>query len=75
MLKYKTKQIRGSKPLQKPKRVTDRCRTCMYRTYISSNTLACYYAVIAGQPRGCPPGDECDKYIKGAMVPCAKRRQ
>ena len=54
-------------------RVSQRCRTCIYRTWLGGGNakrdyLACYYIIREGKPRGCPAGDQCDKYIKGAII-------
>ena len=49
-----------------------RCRTCKYRISLSSGeglaNIACGYILVAKQSRGCNPGDECTKYIKGKKV-------
>lgn len=53
-------------------RVTDRCRTCVYRTWIGAgkilDNLACYYTGNTGEARGCPAGDQCTKYVKGEAL-------
>lgn len=45
--------------------VTERCRSCIYyRTNSTghSGLPTCDYILIEGHRRGCPAGDECDKY-------------
>lgn len=46
-----------------------RCRTCRYRISFSAGencaNIACGYILVAKQSRGCNPGDECTKYVKG----------
>lgn len=43
-----------------------RCKNCRYasRDYVSGDQtlMICNYILIAGVPRGCPPGDGCDKW-------------
>lgn len=41
---------------------------CIYRSSIESgHTPICYYAVLAGEPRGCKIS-ECDKYVAGEKI-------
>lgn len=58
---------------QESSRVTNKCRSCIYRTYMGAGrtmeNLACYYAAITEEVRGCPAGDQCTKYVKGAPLP------
>lgn len=57
---------------QKTPRVTARCRKCIYRTWLGGGRtlshLACYYVVLTKEPRGCPAGDQCTKYVKGPAL-------
>lgn len=57
---------------QETSRVTNRCRSCIYRTYMGvgkiMENLACYYIVHTHETRGCPAGDQCTKYAKGAPL-------
>lgn len=54
-------------PRKKIAKCTMRCKKCKYHTYLSSgsNFLACGYILDKLQRRGCPAGDECDKYEEG----------
>ena len=47
-----------------------RCKTCVYRTYVSvaPYDVACYYAVVVGHRRPCPAGKECTEYKKGRAL-------
>lgn len=47
--------------------VSERCNTCTHVAYLSileqgSNIPCCLYILDTGKARGCPAGDECDKY-------------
>ena len=42
--------------------VTERCKGCIYSGEILFGEPCCDYILITGKPRGCPAGDECDKY-------------
>ena len=54
--------------------VTKRCKSCIYyRTNSTGHTgmPTCDFILIEGHSRGCPAGDECDKYTRS--VKSAKR--
>ena len=53
---------------QKEPPISKRCSTCKYRSSISGRTDGCLYILATGHRRGCPAGDECDKYEKGEEV-------
>lgn len=44
------------------------CSGCEYHReirYLSGGSVrGCMYMAMTGQPRGCPPGPRCNKYIK-----------
>lgn len=43
----------------------ERCENCKFSLIDRSSRVRsyqCNYIVVTGNPRGCPPGDECDKY-------------
>lgn len=42
--------------------VTERCEKCKYKGEVMFWEPCCDYILIAGKSRGCPAGDECDKY-------------
>ena len=42
--------------------VTKRCEKCKYKGEILFGEPCCDYILIAGKSRGCPAGDECNKY-------------
>ena len=48
--------------------VSNRCSTCMYKSSTFGKTDGCIYILATGHRRGCPAGDECDKYEKGEEV-------
>jgi len=56
-----------TKKYTKKSRCTPRCKTCKYHTYLSKGHafLACGYILDTLKRRGCPAGDECDKYEQG----------
>lgn len=56
-----------TKKYTKESKCTKRCATCKHHTFLSSgqNFLACGYILDTRKRRGCPAGDECDKYEKG----------
>lgn len=44
-----------------------RCRSCKHSAMMTGRDhtapeLACLYILDEGEPRGCPAGDDCDKY-------------
>lgn len=46
---------------------TERCETCKHSSLMSgydkrTATTCCLYILDTGEARGCPAGDECDKY-------------
>ena len=41
--------------------MNEKCKTCRFCTAIK-RTLLCDYLVMTGKPRGCPAGEECDKW-------------
>lgn len=54
---------------------SEKCRNCAYRVKVSGTVegskgkpgkkqIACQYILIRHTSRGCPVGDECDKFIK-----------
>ena len=45
--------------------VTERCKECEYSGEILFGEPCCDYILITGKPRGCPAGDECNKYDDG----------
>ena len=42
--------------------VTERCEKCKYKGEVMFWEPCCDYILIAGKSRGCPAGDECDKF-------------
>ena len=42
--------------------VTERCEKCKYKGEVLFGEPCCDYILITGKSRGCPAGDECDKY-------------
>ena len=42
--------------------VTKRCEKCKYKGEVLFGEPCCDYILIAGKSRGCPAGDECDKF-------------
>ena len=42
--------------------VTERCEKCKYKGEVLFGESCCDYILIAGKSRGCPAGDECDKF-------------
>lgn len=45
--------------------VTERCRECLYFCNNDCHFIVptCDYFLITGKRRGCPAGDECDKFL------------
>lgn len=45
--------------------VTERCKSCIYYCNCDGHYIipTCDYFLKTGKLRGCPAGDECDKYI------------
>ena len=45
--------------------MTERCRSCFYYTSDYGHFICptCDYILIEGHRRGCPAGDECDKFL------------
>ena len=41
---------------------TKRCKRCEYSGIVMYTTTSCDYMYITGKPRGCPAGDDCDKF-------------
>ena len=41
---------------------TDRCKKCTYSGLVLYTTICCDYMNRTGEPRGCPAGDNCDKF-------------
>lgn len=61
------------KKIKRPSSTTARCKSCIYRTTLTTdNDLACYYIVVTGKRRRCPAGDKCKRYIKGRCAPVPK---
>lgn len=51
---------------------TKRCSSCYFGTTyarMSDGQRICDYILITGHRRGCPAGDDCDKYRKGRRRP------
>ena len=51
--------------------VTARCRKCKYFSKANGHHYsyaACNYILHEGHSRGCPAGDECDKYDEGTPL-------
>lgn len=44
--------------------VSDKCKDCKYKGEVLFGELCCDYILITGKKRGCPAGDECDRYKK-----------
>ena len=44
--------------------VTERCEKCKYSGCIFFSDLCCDYMLLTGKHRGCPAGDECDKFVE-----------
>ena len=42
--------------------VTERCEKCKYKGEVLFGEPCCDYILITGKSRGCPAGDECDKF-------------
>ena len=42
--------------------VTERCEKCKYKGEVMFWEPCCDYILITGKSRGCPAGDECDKF-------------
>ena len=42
--------------------VSERCKNCRYKGEVLFGELCCDYILITGEKRGCPAGDECDKF-------------
>lgn len=42
--------------------VTERCEKCKYKGEVLFGEPCCDYILIVGKSRGCPAGDECDKF-------------
>ena len=42
--------------------VIERCEKCKYKGEVLFREPCCDYILIVGKSRGCPAGDECDKY-------------
>lgn len=55
-------------PKPHPKPDTTKCRTCIYRAYVSVGTgkknYGCQYILLTGEKRPCKPGKECTAYRK-----------
>ena len=57
LLKYIDKGVEETMCL-----VTERCEKCKYKGEVLFGEPCCDYILIAGKSRGCPAGDECDKF-------------
>ena len=44
--------------------VSEKCKKCKYKGEILFGELCCDYIWITGKRRGCPAGDECNKFKK-----------
>lgn len=44
-----------------------KCDTCVYRAHRGS-FWKCNYSEVMNHSRGCDPGNECTKYIKGERI-------
>ena len=42
--------------------VSERCEKCKYKGEVFFGELCCDYILIKSEKRGCPAGDECDKF-------------
>lgn len=42
--------------------VSDKCKDCKYKGEVLFGELCCDYILITGKKRGCPAGDDCDKF-------------
>ena len=42
--------------------VSERCENCKYKGEVLFGELCCDYILITSEKRGCPAGDECDKF-------------
>lgn len=42
--------------------VTDRCKRCKYSGTVAYEVPCCDYCFLTGKMRGCPSGDECNKF-------------
>lgn len=56
--------------VQKIAKCTARCKTCKHHTNVTGlikgeGNLACVYILDTFQRRGCPAGDDCNKYESG----------
>lgn len=52
---------------------SEKCRTCLHSSQISGTSdrtvsICCIYILDKGKARGCPVGDDCDKYDPGEDV-------
>ena len=56
--------------------VTERCRRCRHHGYVCFGDLCCDYMYRTGKPRGCPAGDDCDKFeeMKESEMELAQKR-
>ena len=54
-----------------------KCDRCVYRTCVGEGLkeYACFYIVIENKKRGCPPGDDCDKFKEGESITKLKRHR
>ena len=44
-----------------------KCEKCIY-SVTRHRIVMCEYLMKTGVPRGCPPGDSCDKYVERKEV-------
>lgn len=53
----------------------NKCRSCIYSSTVSeTEPVTCDYILVTGNRRGCPPGKDCERYIKGKRAPSIDRQ-
>lgn len=65
--------------VQKIAKCTARCKRCTHHTNVTGlidgeGNLACAYILDTHQRRGCPAGDECDKFVEGKTAKRFKQK-
>lgn len=48
---------------------SERCKSCYYCAGRPKDRY-CQYILVEGEPRGCPGGDECTRYIERRHKKC-----
>lgn len=60
-------KVEKKKKKKKVEKEVTKCSTCIYRAERTA-VNNCDYILIAKHSRGCPPGNECTKYIEGTRI-------